>query len=562
MPDHERTRVTRRRLVQGLGLVGATTLAGCNRLDGGPEPGTSTTGGTTETASTSTVEPSGTLTVGLPDRPAGYAPATLTVGRGRYLRPNVYQGLYTYDEATELVPQLAGGGPEIGDDGRTYRVRLADGVRFHDGSPVAASDVKRSFDALAERGAGGGLAPLDSVTATDERTVSFSLAEPYAPFGHVLAAAAITPGGAAPPTAGAARTTGTGSSTGATPTTVAEELPPGSGPFRIAGSDRRGVRLERWGDYPGSPKAALEGAAFVRVPGATDRLNNLRSGENDVIEERDPTIWDQITSSGEAELVGTPGLDYVYLGFNCREGPTANPTVREAVDYCVSFDDAVEKFVEPTGTRLYSPLPLPVAEAWEMPTEEWAGIPNERNVEEATELLDGVDVVPDDWRPRIVAPDTRTYERLAIAVANGLGAAGYEPTIERLGPEAFANAHVSGNADAYDLFLSEWTGIPDPDAFTHPLFAPDAEGSTNGTFYRNDTVERKLATARQADDRQTRARLYRESITTVLEDRVHLPIHTRKRGFGVRDYVSGFDAHPVFGLRLVGGSDAVSMERQ
>ena len=568
MSGKKRSGVTRRRLLRGAGFVGAATLAGCSGLDGGPEPNpptgtgetteptTATTGATTEAAS------GGVLRLGLSARADGYDPRTLSVGRGNFLLGHVYQALYAYDESTGLIPMLAAGEPEVGDDGTTYRVELAENARFQTGDAVTAGDAKRSIEAVISRADGGPSGVVDSIEAPDERTVTVSLAEPYAPLPHVLAAAPVVPGGDLP-AAGATGagttgegTTGDGSGDG---NGDGGGTPAGSGPFRIAERTGDAVRLERWDGYWGTPKPALSGARFRSVPEPTHRLNTLKAGRNDVIEEDHPSIWRQVALIDRARLVATPGLRYFYLGFNCRAGPTADPTVREAIDYATSLDEAVADFVEPTGTRLYSPLPIPLAEDWGMPVDEWAEIPHEKDVERAKELLGGTDTVPADWAPRIIAPETRTYERLAIAVANGLGELGYEPTIRHLGGDEFAGAHVSGDAEVYDLFLSEWTGIPDPHAFTYPLFVPAAEGSTNGVHYRNDTVTQKLERARRASDRETRATLYEEAITTVLEDRVHLPIYTRKRGFGVRRYVTDFLAHPVTGFSLVSGYNNVRM---
>lgn len=61
---------------------------------------------------------------------------------------NVFQSLLRRDPDTnQLVPELAERW-ESSDDGLTWRFFLRNGVRFHDGRPLTAADVKFTFDRL------------------------------------------------------------------------------------------------------------------------------------------------------------------------------------------------------------------------------------------------------------------------------------------------------------------------------------------------------------------------------------------------------------------------------
>jgi peptide/nickel transport system substrate-binding protein len=50
------------------------------------------------------------------------------------------------DAGAQPQPGLARAMPNVSDDGRTYRLRLRDGLRFSDGSPLHASDFKASIE--------------------------------------------------------------------------------------------------------------------------------------------------------------------------------------------------------------------------------------------------------------------------------------------------------------------------------------------------------------------------------------------------------------------------------
>jgi peptide/nickel transport system substrate-binding protein len=60
------------------------------------------------------------------------------------LMSNIYESLYGHDEKGNLVPTLATG-VEIKDDGLTYEFTLRPNVKFHNGNPFTAEDVRFSW---------------------------------------------------------------------------------------------------------------------------------------------------------------------------------------------------------------------------------------------------------------------------------------------------------------------------------------------------------------------------------------------------------------------------------
>ncbi len=66
-------------------------------------------------------------------------------------------------------------------DGRLWRLTLRDGLKFHDGTPVLASDCVASLQRWMSRDAFGGalLAATDEVSAPDDKTIVFRLRKPF-----------------------------------------------------------------------------------------------------------------------------------------------------------------------------------------------------------------------------------------------------------------------------------------------------------------------------------------------------------------------------------------------
>ena len=92
---------------------------------------------------------------------------------------NIYDTLIFPNVEGGVDPWLAESW-EVSDDGLTYTFKLHEGVKFHDGSELQASDVVYSFNRLQEVGEGFAylITGVESVTAVDDYTVEFKLEQP------------------------------------------------------------------------------------------------------------------------------------------------------------------------------------------------------------------------------------------------------------------------------------------------------------------------------------------------------------------------------------------------
>jgi peptide/nickel transport system substrate-binding protein len=304
----------------------------------------------------------------------------------------------------------------------------------------------------------------------------------------------------------------------------------------------------------------LAEVTFVPVTEGTTRVTTLNTGENDVVKSIPPTSWETVQNMESASIADVLGVSYFYLAFNCNEGPTADPQVREAIDYAVSMDQAVSRFIEPAGERVNSPIPLELAEKWDFPVEEWQSIGHEQDIDQAKSMLDDSDAVPSDWEATIIVPPDDKRENIAVSVSNGLQEAGYGASVQRLDWATFLNTYNTGNASDYNMYALGWSGAPDPDSFMYFLFAHETIGTNNGTHYRNESMNEAIMQARRSTDREERTGLYEQAVSTVLDNRVHLPAYTLKNSFGVRSRVQDWMAHPIAQFKLASGENNVSVQ--
>jgi len=185
----------KKRLVT-LAIALSLVAAACG---GGDDSG----GGTGTSAPAEQPVRGGTFVIGvtpsLPD--IGLNPAVNTQGGLQAVAGLLYNGLVEINDKADPVPELATRW-EIREEGKVYEFFLADGVKWHDGKPFTAADVKFSFEVLLrnhsrtqtsvgpalEQPCTTGSAPPDcpSITAAEagggtQAKVTFRFKNPYAP---------------------------------------------------------------------------------------------------------------------------------------------------------------------------------------------------------------------------------------------------------------------------------------------------------------------------------------------------------------------------------------------
>lgn len=116
-------------------------------------------------------------------------------GAMSYGYPFINSALLKVNPDSEYVGDLATDW-EISPDALTYTFKLREGVKFSDGSDFTAEDVVFTYQTVMDNQANNenvDLTRLASVTAVDEMTVEFKLAEPYSPFFDTVAMLQIVP---------------------------------------------------------------------------------------------------------------------------------------------------------------------------------------------------------------------------------------------------------------------------------------------------------------------------------------------------------------------------------
>ncbi|HET6637088.1 MAG TPA: ABC transporter substrate-binding protein, partial [Streptomyces sp.] len=124
------------------------------------------------------VQSGGTLTVGLAEAPDALDPTVAATYVGRIVFANMCEKLYDVGPNTQIVPQLAASMPQVSNDGKTYTIKLRQGVEFNDGTGFNADAVKTTLEHYLtdpKSARASELAMVKSVNAVNPSTVQIQL---------------------------------------------------------------------------------------------------------------------------------------------------------------------------------------------------------------------------------------------------------------------------------------------------------------------------------------------------------------------------------------------------
>ncbi|MDF2507286.1 MAG: hypothetical protein K0Q52_1145 [Microbacterium sp.] len=258
-------------------------------------------------------------------------PLTVADYNAQIITGLVTEPLVSLDAAGELHPRLA---TEwiASDDGLTWTVTVRDGAQFNDGSPVTSADVVATFEALISedslspgRSAFDGI--LDSVAASGDETVEFSLARPFSDFPLLL----------------------TGTNTGILPADYQPgswlDEPVGAGQFLLEDyTVGEGATYVKNPDYWNADEILLDGVE-LKVYGDTQaQLLAFQAGEIDRI----------ALTSDVAATVDEADYSVISSGYNKIDGifldvttaPFDDASLREALAWAIDRQGLIEAVYE------------------------------------------------------------------------------------------------------------------------------------------------------------------------------------------------------------------------
>jgi peptide/nickel transport system substrate-binding protein len=501
-------------------------------------------------ANTPPASPTGRVVVGLSQEPTVFNPLMAHIEVDDAVHFSLFDALVRMDPEGVFQPNLAAEVPSqknggISEDGRTWRIRLRDDVRWHDGKPFTAEDVKFTLELLtnpkfrAWRTSGHSL--VRDITVVSPTEITWRMEEAFAPYLSFLAETFMVPKHILEKEAD--------------PNTAAfNQAPVGTGAFkwgeRVAGDH---IELVANADYFGEGPY-VERLVFKYIPDMTVLYTQFKSGDVDLVDQAYITAdhyEEARTLSGRKVTLETgSSLESIYL--NLERPQFKELAVRQALYAAMDRKAIIEAIYYGVGAPSETFMP-PESYYYnpKLPVQEF-------NLDRARQILDEA-----GWVPGSDGIRAKDGVRLSFSNSTTAGNNLREQTQQFL-KQTFAEIGVEmtiSNLPAAVMWGEYWlksqfdtamVGVTyliaaDPDAtnrlHTSAIAAKGGRGSNTGQ-YSNPEVDALLEKGARTFDPDARREIYFRVQELVRHDLPFLPLFAYTIVLGRKEGLDGFEPNP------------------
>lgn len=492
--------------------------------------------------------PKGQIVVGFSQEPTVFNPHLLHIEVDEGVHFAIFDPLFDVDAKGNFYPLLAKEVPTVENggisaDGLTWKLTLRDDVKWHDGTPFTAEDVKFTLELLVNpdfrswRRTGHNL--VRDITVVSPTEITWRMESPFAPYAAILASTFIVP-----------RHAFEGTDPNNAPF---NNTPIGTGAFkwknRVPGDH---IELEANAGYFGDGPY-LERVVLKYIPEMTVLYTQLKTGDIDVLAlqwispdnyEEAKTLPDRVV-----EVIGAPFFE--GLSLNLERPQFKDQAVREAL-YC-----AVDK--QTIIDALYYGVPKPT-ESY-MPRESYyynADLPVQQyDLDKARALLDGAGWVPgsDGIREKdgvklaftcSTTSGNHLREQAQQFLQQSFREIGVDMQIGNLPPAVMWGDHWM--LSQFDMALAGLSCLTGPDPDTSDYFLSTASPAKGGNgqntwVYNNPEVDDLLKKGGAAVSPEERLPIYRRIQEIMRHDLPFLPLFQYANIRGYKTGIQGVEAN-------------------
>jgi oligopeptide transport system substrate-binding protein len=505
-------------------IAGAMLMTAC----GGGSDDKGDSGSTAKTGGTYSIY------IGEPENPL--VPGNTSESEGSQVIEALWTGLVQYSNEDGSL-QYTGVADSIkSDDATTWTVKLKDGWKFHDGTPVDAQSFVdawnyislstnaqansyffanvEGYDKLQAKtdDAGNVVTPpaakeLSGLKVVDDKTFTVTLTAPFAQYPVTVGYNAFYP----LPKAFFKDPAAFG------------KKPIGNGPFK-ADADfvpGQGFTVSRYDDYAGKEKAKADSVDFKVYTDVNTAYTDTQGGNLDVLNNIPP---DAITTAPDefGDRYGeTPSSSFTYMGFPLYDKRYADKRVRQAFSLAIDRKAITDSIFHGTRTPAYSVI-APVVDGSRDDACKYCKV----DVDKANQLLDeaGFDrKKPVDLWFNAGAGHDAWVEAVGNQLRKNLG---IEFTLQ--GNLDFAEYLPKGDAKGYTgPFRLGWSmDYPSPQNYLEPLYSTAAQppAGSNSAFYSNPKFDDLVKKGNEASSNDEAIKDYQDAEDILLEDMPVMPM--------------------------------------
>ena len=416
---------------------------------------------------------------------------------------SVFNGLVKYDKDLKLTGDLAESW-EIKDDGLVIIFHLRKNVKWHDGTPFTAGDVKFTYEKLVDPDVptpySGDFKKVSSLEVLDAHTIKVTYVEPFSPglasWGmHIMPSHILKDENFL--------------------TTEFSRNPIGTGPYRFK-SWKTGERI----DLVFNPdyfehRPYIDRIIYRVIPDSTTMFLELETRNIDAMD-LSPVQYKRLTDVKQFRKnfnkYRYPAFSYTYVGYNLQNDLFKDKRVRQAINYAIDKDEIIEGILLGYGEVCTGPFS----------PKSWA---YNRNVKpfpfdkaKAGQLLSQAgwaDSDGDGWLDK----DGRKFEftiltnqgndlriKSAEIIQRRLKDVGIKVNIRVLEWAVFINEFI--NKKRFEAVLLGWSLGLDPDCYDIWHSSKTRQGEFNFISYSNKAVDSLIEEGRRTFDIEKRKEIY------------------------------------------------------
>lgn len=487
--------------------------------------------------------PKGQIVLAFSQEPTVFNPHLLhiEVDEGVYFA--VFDTLFGIDEKGAFFPCLASEVPTVANggisaDGLKWKIKLREGVTWHDGKPFTAEDVKFTIELLVNpkfnswRHSGHDL--VKDLTVVSPTEITWTMSKPYAPYASILASTFITPKHAFDGQADLNNT-------------PFNNAPIGTGPYkwtkRVAGDYiELAANAAYYGDGPHAERLIVK-----YIPDLTVMYTQFKTGDIDVtgLQGISAEHFEEASKLPNRTVVKAPGSPVETFSLNLGLPVFQDKIVRHALYLAIDKASIID--------ALY--FGLPVETESYMPQQAYYYNPDlpkhEFNIDKANAMLEGA-----GWKKG--ADGVRVKDGLRLSFENSTTSGNHlreqmqqfmQQTFAQIGAEMkirnLPPAVMWGDNWMLSQFQSAIAGIVfltggDPD--TSDYFSSKAIGAKGGAGqntwqWQSEAADKLLAEGAQTFEPEARKKVYVKLQELVRDELPFLPLH---QFTDLRGYKKGF----------------------
>lgn len=533
---------------------------------------TACSGGTDDTTapdgdgeSSQDVNNPGLLVHAADDEPSTLDPAQVEPGEGgETVIFQVYERLLEIGRnGPDLVPGLATEVPSVDNglisaDGLTYTFPIREGVVFHDGTDLTASDVKYSWDRAMEmdlpEGASGVLSDIVAETrVVDEFTFEVTLQVASAAFLNTAVVAMVSS------IVSEDAVEANGGVVAGEQNDFMQDTVVGTGSYTLTAWNRgENLELEIFDDYWGEP-AHLD--VRIEIGSTPDvRVLGLRAGDFDTIE-ADPSFIGEIEGADGVTIFGQ-GLtvEPIHVAFNLNIPDGALPDedtipsdffhdarVRQAFNFAFDYQGFIDGALGGFGS--YNPHYIPQGIFGYDPD---APVYDAQDLAKAEELLTEAGWCPGGFTVSVITEEANLFETAALVLKDSLESiegCDIEIRVLAVAEAQFDEAHASDPME-YAMWVKNADPFADPHAYLSSYQHPDGEwgvvhGFANG-YADSERIGNLIDAAEVELDPEARAAIYSEIQFLLYDDPMWLIAGQEGVVAAYRDWLVGWESNPLW----------------